>query len=140
LRVGDGGAVLAYNAGFERNRIRELAQWFEDLAPALEALLPRIVDLYQVLRSHQQDPVKGGSWSFRAIAQAVAPDMDLELRLNPALDAEHEGSAQSVFALMHRPGQSAAVRQACRQALRDHGQLETVVLRRLLALFDRAGE
>jgi Domain of unknown function(DUF2779) len=138
--LGDGGAVLAYNAGFERNRIRELAQWFEDLAPALEALLPRIVDLYQVLRSHQQDPVKGGSWSFRAIAQAVAPDMDLELRLNPALDAEHEGSAQSVFALMHRPGQSAAVRQACRQALRDHGQLETVVLRRLLALFDRAGE
>jgi Domain of unknown function(DUF2779) len=132
--------VLAYNAGFERNRIRELAQWFDDLAPALEALLPRIVDLYQVVRSHYQDPVMGGSWSFRAIARAVAPDIDLDIRLDPALDAEHEGTVQSVFALMHKPGQSAAVREACRDALRAHGQRRTVVLQRLLAALERAGE
>ncbi len=134
--LGDEGAVLAYNAGFERNRIRELAQWFDDLAPALEALLPRIVDLYQVVRSHYQDPVMGGSWSFRAIARAVAPDIDLDIRFDPAQDAEHEGTAQSVFALMHKPGHGAAVREACRDALRAHGQRETGVLRRLLALFD----
>jgi hypothetical protein len=49
LRVlGTQGAVPAYNAGFERNRIRELAQWFDDLAPALDALQPRIVDLFQM--------------------------------------------------------------------------------------------
>ena len=81
----------------------------------------------------------GGSWSFRAIARAVAPDIDLDIRLDLALDAEHEGSAQSVFALMHQPGQSAAVREACRDALRAHGQRETGVLRRLLELFEKAG-
>ena len=56
----------------ERNRIRELAQWFDDLAPALESILPRIVDLFQFARGHYYHPVMAGSWSFRAMARAVA--------------------------------------------------------------------
>lgn len=45
------GPVFAYNAGFERNRIRDLAQLFDDLAPALEAVAARIVDLFQLARA-----------------------------------------------------------------------------------------
>ena len=54
----------------------------------------------------------------------------------PALGVAHENSAQAVFALMHQPRQSVAVRQACREALREHGRRETEVLRRLMARFD----
>ncbi len=137
--LGTTGAVLAYNAGFERNRIRELAQWFDDLAPALEALQPRIVDLFQIARSHCYHPVMAGSWSFRSLARAVAPGLDMDIALDPALDAGAGRSARAVFALMQKPGQSAAVRAACRAALQAHGQRETAVLRRLLALFEQAG-
>jgi hypothetical protein len=129
--------VLAYNAGFERNRIRELAQWFDDLAPALESILPRIVDLFQIARGHYYHPVMAGSWSFRSIARAVAPGLDMDIVLDPELDAWR--SARAVFALMQKPGQSATVRAACRAALQAHGQRETAVLRRLLALFEQAG-
>lgn len=136
--LGEEGAVLAYNAGFERNRIRELAQWFEDLAPALNALLPRIVDLFQVARAHYYHPVMAGSWSFQSMARAVAPDVALDIAFDPELGVGGADSAQAVFALMHTPGQSVAVREACRAALQLHGQRETAVLRRLLALFEQA--
>ena len=106
----------------------------------MEALPPRIVDLFQVVRSHYRDPVMGGSWSFRAIARAVAPDIDLDIRLDPALGVAHENSAQAVFALMHQPRQSVAVRQACREALREHGRRETEVLRRLMVRFDPSSD
>lgn len=137
--LGTQGAVLAYNAGFERNRIRELAEWFDDLAPALNALLPRIVDLFQVAREHWYHPVMAGSWSFRAIARAVAPELDMDVLLDPALGERANPTAQSVYALMQKQGQSLAVRQACREALRLHGVRETVVLRRLLGVMERAG-
>ena len=137
--LGTSGAVLAYNAGFERNRIRELAQWFDDLAPALEALLPRFVDLFQIGRGHYYHPVMVGPWSFRSMARAVAPGSDMDIVLDPALGAGAGRSARAVFALMQKPGQSAPVRAACRAALQAHGQRETAVLRRLLALFEQAG-
>lgn len=138
--LGTEGAVLAYNAGFERNRIRELAQWFDDLAPALDALQPRIVDLFQIAREHCYFPVMAGSWSFRAIARAVAPELDMDVRLDPALGERANPTAQSVYALMQKPGQRLPVRHACREALQAHGQRETVVLRRLLGVMEGAGE
>jgi hypothetical protein len=137
--LGTQGAVLAYNAGFERNRIRELAQWFDDLAPALEALQPRIVDLFQIAREHCYHPAMAGSWSLRAIARAFAPDVDMDVTLDPALGVTVGRTAQSVYALMEKPGQTLPVRHACRQALQAHGQRETVVLRRLLEVMERAG-
>ncbi len=56
--------------------------------------------------------------------------------LDPALDVGAGRSARAVFALMQKPGQNAAVREACRAALQAHGQRETAVLRQLLALFE----
>jgi hypothetical protein len=80
-----------------------------------------------------------GSWSFRAIARAVAPGVDMDVTLDPAPDAPVGRTAQSVYALMEKPGQRPAVRQACRDALQAHGQRETVVLRRLLGVMEWAG-
>jgi hypothetical protein len=52
-----------------------------------------------------------GSWSFRAIARAVAPGVDMDVTLDPAPDAPVGRTAQSVYALMEKPGQRPAVRQ-----------------------------
>lgn len=49
-------------------------------------------------------------------------------------------TAQSVYALMGKPGQTLPVRHTCREALQSHGQCETVVLRRLLGVMEGAVE
>lgn len=131
--LGTHGPVFAYNAGFERNRIRELAQRFDDLAPALTALLPRIVDLFQMARAHFYHPAMCGSWSFRSVFNAVAP----ELRADE-FDFEGESSTQAAFARTLQRGLDDDTRLALRLALTTHGQRQTAALRRLVALFEGA--
>ncbi len=129
--LGSSGPVFACNAGFERSRIRELALQFEDLTPTLEDVLARIVDLFQIARAHYYHPVMGGSWSFKSLGRAVAP----ELLLNE-LDSVQAGSAQAAFARSLQPGLAHVTRQRLRAALQAHGQGQTEVLRRMLALFE----
>lgn len=134
--LGSAGAVFVYNAGFERNRIRDLAQLFDDLAPALEALLPRIVDLFQMARAHYYHPAMAGSWSFKSICRAVAPELQLDVP-DPALLP----SPQAAFAHSLGPKLDAATRAQLREALQAHGQRQTEALRRMVALFaSAAGE
>lgn len=131
--LGSTGPVFAYNAGFERNRIRDLVQLFEDLAPALEAVLPRIVDLFQLARAHYYHPAMAGSWSFKSVCRAMAPELQVawvEEALAP--------SAQAAFARSLQPGLDAAARQQLRAALQAHGQRQTEALRHMLALFAAA--
>ena len=132
--LGDAGPVFAYNAGFERNRIRDLAQHFDDLAPALEAVLERIVDLFQLARAHYYHPVMQGSWSFKSIGRAVAPEVELE-----RLDGTQASSPQAAFGRSLQRGLDAATGQQLRSALQLHGQRQTEVLRRMLALFEGVG-
>jgi len=131
--LGSAGPVFAYNAGFERNRLRELAQHFDDLAPALDAVIARIVDLFQLARAHYYHPAMAGSWSFKSISRAVAPDLSVAL-VGLARDASP--SAPVVFARSLQRGLDAQTRQQLRAALQADGQRQTEVLRRLLALFD----
>ncbi|MDO8251093.1 MAG: DUF2779 domain-containing protein [Rhodoferax sp.] len=133
--LGSSGPVFAYNAGFERNRIRELAQHLDDLAPVLEAVLPRIVDLFQIARAHFYHPAMAGSWSFKSISRAVAPELQVAV---DGLDGAGSPSAQAVFARSLQRGLDALTRQQLRAALQTHGQRQTEVLRRMLALFDGA--
>jgi Domain of unknown function(DUF2779) len=134
--LGVRGPVYAYNAGFERNRIRELAQRFADLAPALEALLPRIVDLFQIARTHYYHPSMCGSWSFKSICAAMAPELQAGQFLG-----EGETSAQAAFGRSLQRGLDPASRLRLRASLRAHGRRETEALRRMVAVFagaDRA--
>jgi hypothetical protein len=131
--LGEQGPIFAYNAGFERNRLREIANLFEDLAPALDALQPRIVDLFQLGRAHYYHPIMCGSWSFKSVCRAVAPDV-------PVASFAWRGITQPqvAFAASQQEGLSEADRRALRQALITQGQRETEALRRMVALFESA--
>jgi Domain of unknown function(DUF2779) len=115
--LGDHGTVLAYNAGFERNRLRELATAFEDLAPALQALQPRIFDVFQLLRQQAYHPAMAGSWSFRSVCRAWAPQQPV-----PVLDTAR------VFAQTWRGGD----RQTLREALLSRGRREAAALQAIV--------
>jgi uncharacterized protein DUF2779 len=69
------GAIAAYGAGFERDRIRELAAALPHLAARLEALAGRLVDLLPVVRNHVYHPDFGGSFSLKRVLPALVPDM-----------------------------------------------------------------
>lgn len=129
--LGDSGAVLAYNAGFERNRIRDLSQLFDDLAPALDAVLARIVDLFQIARAHYYHPAMAGSWSFKSISRVVAGD--LQGLLDTADDA-HTHSAQAMFARLQQRALDAVAREHLRAILQAHGRAQAEVVRRLANL------
>ena len=131
--LGGIGPIFAYNAGFERNRIRDLAQHFDDLRTALEALLPRIVDLFQVARLHYYHPAMCGSWSFGSICRAVAPELDVS-----HFDCLGETSPQAAFARSLRPGLDAPARGVLRDALRAHGKRQIDALHRLVSMFEQA--
>lgn len=128
--LGTQGPILAYNAGFERNRIRELALRFDDLAPALEALLPRIVDLFQVVRRHYYHPVMCGSWSFKSVCRALAPALAIN-----AFEVAGERNPSAVFARSLQRGPQAL---ALREALITQGQREAEALRTMVAHLEQA--
>lgn len=75
---GNTGAVFVYNAGFEGARIKELAERFPDLAPALLPIKERLVDLHPVTKANYYHPSQQGSWSIKAVLPAVAPDLSYE--------------------------------------------------------------
>jgi hypothetical protein len=68
-------AIAAYGAGFERERIRELAAALPHLAARLETLAGRLVDLLPVVRNHVYHPDFGGSFSLKRVLPALVPEM-----------------------------------------------------------------
>ncbi|WP_028310442.1 DUF2779 domain-containing protein [Derxia gummosa] len=124
--LGQTGPVFAYNAGFERNRIVELAALFDDLAPALNAVAGRIVDLFHLLRAHAYHPAMDGSWSARSVFGAFAPDVEAD-----RFDAADGATPLEAFALSLRDKLDPAEVQRLRAALDDYGRRQTLALRRL---------
>ncbi len=75
------GVIYAYNAGFERQVIQDLAQRFRTLREDLLAMADRLFDLLAVARERYYHPAQRGSWSIKALLPAIAegdPYADLE--------------------------------------------------------------
>lgn len=69
------GPVFVYNAAFEKSRMRELAERFPALAPGLDAVVDRVVDLLPVARKRYYHPSQQGSWSIKAVLPALCPEL-----------------------------------------------------------------
>ncbi|MBN4073353.1 DUF2779 domain-containing protein [Mariprofundus ferrooxydans] len=74
--IGAKGILIAYNAGFERRVIRELAEIHPDLSEALLDMNERFVDLLPVTRNAYYHPSQMGSWSIKAVLPALVPELD----------------------------------------------------------------
>ena len=86
------GAVIAYNASFEKGRLKELADAFPDLADQLLDMADRTVDLLPVTRAHWYHRDQRGSWSIKAVLPTVAPELDYA-----SLDVGDGMQAQAVY-------------------------------------------
>jgi len=85
--IGNEGVLIAYNAGFEKRVIRELAAMYPDLSDALLDMNERFFDLLPLTRAAYYHPSQMGSWSIKAVLPALVPDLSYA-----DLDEVHDGS------------------------------------------------
>lgn len=124
--LGDKGPIFVYH-DFEKWRLVEMAQLFPDLAPALEAITGRLVDLLRLTRDHYGHPALNGSYSLKVVLPTIAPELDHAL-----LEDVHDGlSAQAAFHEALAPDTTEERRAVIRRALLEYCALDTLALVRV---------
>lgn len=129
--VGTHGPVFVYNAPFERSRMQELAEYYPDLAPALEAAIDRIVDLLPIAREHYYHREMRGSWSIKAVLPTIAPDLAYD-----NLEVANGGMAQDAFAEIMQPDTLPERRMQLRDALLLYCERDTLAMVRIAHYFE----
>jgi hypothetical protein len=114
------GAVIGYNASFEKGRIIELAAAFPDLAEELRAIAGRVVDLLPVVRANWYHRDQRGSWSIKAVLPTVAPELNYS-----TLEVKDGGSAQDAYVEAVSPEATDQRRKAIDAALRAYCARDT---------------
>jgi hypothetical protein len=120
------GPVFVYNQAFEATRLLELTTVFLDLAPALEAIIKRMVDLLPIARDNYYHRDMRGSWSIKAVLPTIAPELDYG-----DLTVANGGMASLAFAKIIDEATSASERQTLRQNLLAYCQRDTLAMVRL---------
>lgn len=75
-------AIAVYNAGFERGRIKEMAEAFPQFADALKDINNKLVDLLPIIRNHVYHPDFGGRFGLKYVLPVLVPELsydDLEV-------------------------------------------------------------
>lgn len=128
--------VLAWNKGFERGRLQELAARFPDLAEHLLGIRDWVLDLGEPFsRMDYYDAGFGGSWSIKRVLPVLYPD-DPDLDYG-ALDLIHNGGeASERFRTLHRVA-DADEREAVRASLRAYRRLDTLATVKILDFLQR---
>lgn len=70
--------VVAYNAGFERGRIEQMAEVLPALAAPLGSIVAHLVDLLPVIRNHVYHPDFGGSFGLKRVLPALVQGLGYE--------------------------------------------------------------
>ena len=125
------GPVFVYFQGFEKTRIKELAQRFPTLSKQLLAINERIVDLLPIARKHYYHPSQQGSWSLKKVLPAIAPDLqysDLE-------GVQDGGMAMEAYLQAIDTETSLKQKKVIHQQLLKYCELDTFALVRMWQFF-----
>lgn len=127
---GKQGPVFAYNAGFEKSRISELAERFSRFSVALLAIRDRVVDLLPIAEAHFYHPSQQGSWSIKSLLPAMT-DKDYD-----SLDGvKNGGMAMEAFMEAIAPETTHARKEEIRQELLAYCKLDTDALVDIWGMF-----
>jgi hypothetical protein len=124
--LGDRGPIFVYH-DFEKWRLTEMAQMLPDLAPAIEAINGRLVDLLRLTRDHYRHPALNGSYSLKTVLPTIDPVLDHAL-----LTEVQDGlSAQAAYHEAANPATTPERREVVRRALLEYCGLDTLALVRV---------
>jgi hypothetical protein len=128
--LGDRGPVFVYH-DFEKWRLTEMAKMLPDLAPALERVAGRLVDLLRLTRDHYEHPALGGSYSLKTVLPTVDAELDHAL-----LEEVQDGlSAQAAYHEASDRLTSPERSEALRRSLLEYCALDTLALVRVAHRF-----
>lgn len=131
--LGASGSIVVYSH-FEKTRIAALQERFPDLAPQLQAILDRLVDLLPVVQDNVYHPEFRGSFSIKAVLPALIPDLSYK-----GLAVGDGNTAITRFARMARGEIVGEAAERTRAELLEYCKLDTLAMVRLHeALLERA--
>jgi hypothetical protein len=131
--LGKSGAVLMYST-YERVVINGLQARFPDLAPALTAIIDRLVDLKPIAEAHYYHPGMDGSWSLKAVLPTISADNEYkELKGIQKGTQASEGYLEAID-----PATPAPRKAELKQQLLDYCRIDTDALRLLVRFFASA--
>ena len=126
------GAVIAWNASFERQCLMGLAARFPDLAPALQSLADRLVDLLPVARRHYYHRDMRGSWSIKAVLPTLAA-----IGYDDLVEVKSGTDAQTAYFEAIDPDTAPERAAAIRDALLDYCRRDTEAMVQVLTALTR---
>lgn len=112
--------VIAYNAGFERGVLRNLARDVPELAEAMLSIEARTVDLLPITRETWYHRDQRGSWSIKAVLPTIAAGLDCD-----GLEVKDGGNAQAAFLEAIDPATAPEWRWALEEALLTYCERDT---------------
>ena len=128
--LGESGPVLVYTP-FESRVLRWMADAYPDLAPALNAIIDRIVDLHPPVKAGYYHPDMHGSWSIKAVVPTIDPDLSYD-----RFDEVGEGTAAlSAFEEAIDPHTTSERRAELREKLLRYCEHDTEVMARMVLHF-----
>jgi hypothetical protein len=128
--LGKSGVVLMYSS-YERVVIDHLAHRFPDLAPALTAIIERLVDLKRITEDHYYHPAMAGSWSLKSVLPTISADAGYD-----ELEGIQEGTEASEGYLEAIDPATPEQRKAeLKQQLLRYCRFDTDAMRRLVSFF-----
>ena len=118
------GAVIAWNAPFERSCLLRLASAVAQHATTLRTLADRLVDLLPVARRHYYHRDMRGSWSIKAVLPTLVPELDYA-----TLDGTKSGvEAQDAYLELIIGETPPERRTVLRRGLLDYCRLDTMAM------------
>ncbi len=124
----DGGSILAYNAGFEKRAIADLAKLFPDLRAALEKLNERLEDPYEWVRATVFHEGFNGSNSLKVVAPTL-----LGQKWSYSDQVVNDGKfAQSVYRALQEFSSESPEAEFIRKALKEYCRQDTESLMELV--------
>lgn len=128
------GAIVAYNAAFERRVIEALAEALPEQEEELRAIAARLADLLPVVRDHVYHPGFEGSFRLKRVLPALVPEHGYD-----QLEVAEGGSASALLERLLLRGRAMPPdeAEAVRGALLRYCALDTMSLIRLLQCLRR---
>ncbi len=131
--LGEIGHIVVYSAGFESQRLSELAAWLPGFSERIRKIQRRLWDLLPVMRNHVYHSAFGGSFSLKAVLPALVPEMTYE-----GMAVANGQDAGIAWESLVRGGLDEVERLKIEKALREYCGQDTmalvVLLQRLKAL------
>jgi hypothetical protein len=118
--LGTEGSIVVWSVAYERGRIMDMAAWFPDLAPQLNAIEQRLYDLLPTVRANVKHPGFHNSYSLKSVAPVLVPGFGYD-----DLDIAGGGDAQGAMNLMMRGRIAAEEVPAIRERLLRYCERDT---------------